>query len=199
MPRLSAAPITLTPEQEADLRGLARAHKTPRKLAERAEMILRSTAGTEVREIARQLGVWPKTVRRWAADGCPARRRPRLRRGWRINRDRGRRRRLRPSRSARSWRWPANHRKRAASCRSVTGARANWPARRSGAASSTASRTARSALFKKRPTSNHISCAAGSRPSRTLSSRANAPRFARSIMRRLRLGSTASARCRSTK
>ena len=65
MPRLSAAPITLTPEQEADLRGLARAHKTPRKLAERAEMILRSTAGTEVREIARQLGVWPKTVRHW--------------------------------------------------------------------------------------------------------------------------------------
>jgi len=44
MPRLSAAPITLTPEQEADLRGLARAHKTPRKLAERAEMILRSAA-----------------------------------------------------------------------------------------------------------------------------------------------------------
>lgn len=65
MPRLSAAPIALTPEQEADLRGLARAHKTPRKLAERAEMILRSAAGTEVREIARQLGVWPKTVRHW--------------------------------------------------------------------------------------------------------------------------------------
>ncbi len=65
MPRRSAAPITLTPEQEADLRGLGRAHKTPRKLAERAEMILRSTAGTEVREIARQLGVWPKTVRHW--------------------------------------------------------------------------------------------------------------------------------------
>jgi putative transposase len=65
MPRLSAAPITLTPGQEADLRGLARAHKTPRKLAERAEMILRSAAGTEVRAIARQLGVWPKTVRHW--------------------------------------------------------------------------------------------------------------------------------------
>ena len=57
--------ITLTPEQEADLRGLARAHKTPRKLAERAEMILRSAAGTEVREIARQLCVWPKTMRHW--------------------------------------------------------------------------------------------------------------------------------------
>ena len=65
MPRLSAALITLTPEQEADLRGLARAHKTPRKLAEGAEMILRSAAGTGVREIARQLGVWPNTVRHW--------------------------------------------------------------------------------------------------------------------------------------
>src|SRR5208283_983924 len=67
MPRLSAAPMTLTPEEEADLRDLARAHKTPRKLAERAEMILRSAAGAEVREIARQLGVWPKTVRYWRA------------------------------------------------------------------------------------------------------------------------------------
>src|SRR3974377_2580653 len=65
MPRLSAAPITLTPEQETDLQGLARAHKTPDKRAEGAEMILRSAAGTEVRETARQLGVWPKTVRHW--------------------------------------------------------------------------------------------------------------------------------------
>ena len=65
MPRLSAAPIMLTPEQEADLRSLARAHKTPRTLAERAEMILRLASGTEVRKIARQLGVWPKTVRHW--------------------------------------------------------------------------------------------------------------------------------------
>jgi putative transposase len=62
---LSAAWITLTPEQEADLPGRARARKTPRKLAERVEIILRSTAGTGVREIARQLGVWPKTVRHW--------------------------------------------------------------------------------------------------------------------------------------
>jgi transposase-like protein len=65
MPRLSAVPITLTSEQEGDLQRLARAYKTPRKLAERAEMILRSAAGIEVREIARQLGVWPKTVRHW--------------------------------------------------------------------------------------------------------------------------------------
>src|SRR3954463_6886750 len=67
MPRLSAAPIILTPAQADDLQRLARAHKTPRKLAERAEMILRSAAGTGVREIARQLGVWPKTVRHWRA------------------------------------------------------------------------------------------------------------------------------------
>jgi hypothetical protein len=74
MPRLSAARITLTPQQEADLR----AHKTPRKLAERAEMILRSTRGTEVREIARQLGVAkdsaplasPRAVR--SGGGCGA-------------------------------------------------------------------------------------------------------------------------------
>ena len=74
MSRLSAASITLTPEQEVDLRGLARAHKTPRKLAERAEMILRSAAGTKVREIARQLVVWPKTVRHWRSRwvSCPA-------------------------------------------------------------------------------------------------------------------------------
>ena len=65
MPRLSAVPIVLTCEQEEDLQRLARAHKTPRKLAERAEMILRSAAGIEVREIARRLGVWPKTVRHW--------------------------------------------------------------------------------------------------------------------------------------
>jgi hypothetical protein len=38
MPRLSAVPITLTSEQEGDLQRLARAYKTPRKLAERAEM-----------------------------------------------------------------------------------------------------------------------------------------------------------------
>jgi len=67
MPRLSAAPIALTPEEGSALQRLARAQKTPRSLAERAEMILRSAGGTEVREIARQLGVWPKTVRHWRA------------------------------------------------------------------------------------------------------------------------------------
>jgi len=67
MPRLSAAPISLTPVQAEELQRLARAHKTPRKLAERAEMMLRSAAGMGVRATARQLGIWPKTVRHWRA------------------------------------------------------------------------------------------------------------------------------------
>jgi transposase len=67
MPRLSAAPITLTPEQEQDLRRLARAHKTERKLAERATIILLAAAGTGVYETARQVGVGPKVVRHWRA------------------------------------------------------------------------------------------------------------------------------------
>jgi transposase len=65
MPRLSAAPITLTPEEEKELQRLTRAHKTGQKLVERAAMILLAAAGTAVHEIARQLGVWPKTVRHW--------------------------------------------------------------------------------------------------------------------------------------
>src|SRR3954464_14205089 len=63
MPRLSAAPISLTPAQAEDLHRPAPAHKTPRKPAARAEAILRSAAGAGVREIARQLELWPKTVR----------------------------------------------------------------------------------------------------------------------------------------
>ena len=67
MPRQSAAPILLTAEEEQALERLSRAHKTPRKLAERASMIRLSATATGVREIARQLGVWPKTVRHWRA------------------------------------------------------------------------------------------------------------------------------------
>jgi len=65
MPRLSAEPIALSPAQEQVLARLVRAHTTPQKLAERARMILLAAAGTGVRETARQLGVWPKTVRHW--------------------------------------------------------------------------------------------------------------------------------------
>ena len=74
MPRLSAAPITLTTEEEQNLRRMSRAHRTLRKLAERANMILLSASGIGVRETARRLGVWPKTVRhgraRWLS-GAP--------------------------------------------------------------------------------------------------------------------------------
>lgn len=65
MPRLSAEPIIMTPAHEQVLIRLVRAHTTPQKLAERAQLILLTTAGTGVRETARQLGVWPKTVRHW--------------------------------------------------------------------------------------------------------------------------------------
>jgi putative transposase len=65
MPRLSAEPIVMTPAHEQVLTRLVRAHTTPRKLAERAQLILLAAAGTGVRQIARQLGVWPKTVRHW--------------------------------------------------------------------------------------------------------------------------------------
>ena len=75
MPRLSAEPIVMTTPHERVLTRLVRAHTTPQKLAERAQMILLAAAGTGVRETARQLGVWPKTVRHWLAAGA-ARPRP---------------------------------------------------------------------------------------------------------------------------
>ena len=88
-------------------------------LAERAEMILRSATGTSVREIARQLGVWPKTVRHWRARWLAGRRGRRSRCGSRTRRARGRRRHSRPSRSARSWRWRARSRKKRSAAQSV--------------------------------------------------------------------------------
>ena len=63
MPRLSAEPIEITAAEERVLTRLVRAHTTPRQLAESARMILLAGAGTGVRDMARQLGVWPKTVR----------------------------------------------------------------------------------------------------------------------------------------
>jgi putative transposase len=65
MPRLSAEPIVMSPAHEAVMTRLVRAHTTPQKLAERDQLILLAAAGAGVRETARQLGVWPKTVRHW--------------------------------------------------------------------------------------------------------------------------------------
>jgi putative transposase len=47
------------------LEELVRTHSTPQQLALRARMILHAGGGVGVRESARELGVWPKTVRYW--------------------------------------------------------------------------------------------------------------------------------------
>jgi len=75
MPLLAADPVTVLPEQREVLEQLVRTHSTPQQLATRARMILHAADGVRVRASARELGVWPKTVRYWrgrwrrAADG----------------------------------------------------------------------------------------------------------------------------------
>src|SRR6202023_838841 len=75
MPLLAADPVTILPEQREVLEQLVRTHSTPQQLAMRARMILHAADGVGVRESARELDVWPKTVRYWrrrwrqAADG----------------------------------------------------------------------------------------------------------------------------------
>jgi putative transposase len=65
MPLLTADPVSVLPEQREVLEQLVRTHSTPQQLALRARMILDALAGVGVRESARELGVWPKTVRYW--------------------------------------------------------------------------------------------------------------------------------------
>ena len=65
MAHLSAVPIVLGDEERRALEGLMRGHTTPQQMALRARMILHCDDGVGVREIARRLGVWPKTVCRW--------------------------------------------------------------------------------------------------------------------------------------
>jgi putative transposase len=65
MPLLAADPVTVLPEQREALEHLVRAHSTQQQLALRARMILYAADGVSVRESARELGVWPKTVRYW--------------------------------------------------------------------------------------------------------------------------------------
>jgi putative transposase len=73
---LLADPVTVSPEQREALEQLVRSHSTPQQLAMRARLILCAADGVGVRESARELDVWPKTVRYWrrrwrrqAADG----------------------------------------------------------------------------------------------------------------------------------
>jgi transposase len=65
MPILPADPVTILPEQREVLDHLVRTHSTPQQLAMRARLILYAADGVGVRESARELGVWPKTVRYW--------------------------------------------------------------------------------------------------------------------------------------
>src|SRR3954469_25160609 len=181
MLRLSAAPIILTPAQADGLQRLARAHKTPRKLAERAEMILRSAAGTGgARDRA---PAW-----RLAEDGAPL---ARLLAG-----QRGRCAGDGPAFGCGAPGCPGNVHARAGLRHHGAGLRTARAERsaaqplepertgpRSGQARYRREHLARldRAVFKKVPTLSRIACAAGSRPSRTLSSRPSAPTSAPSI------------------
>jgi putative transposase len=74
---LRAAMVTILPGQRDMLARLARTRPAPQQLALRARMILQVADGIGVCASARELGVWPKTVRYWCrrwrqtADGRP--------------------------------------------------------------------------------------------------------------------------------
>jgi transposase-like protein len=65
MPLLAADPVSVLPDQREALEQLLRTHSTPQQLALRARVIVHAVEGLGVRESARELGVWPKTVRYW--------------------------------------------------------------------------------------------------------------------------------------
>lgn len=65
MPLRTADPVTVLPEQRKLLEQLVRTRSTPQQLALRARMIVHAADGVAVRESARELDVWPKTVRLW--------------------------------------------------------------------------------------------------------------------------------------
>ena len=98
MPLLAADPVSVLPEQREALEHLVRTHSTPQQLALRARIIVQAADGMGVRASARELGVWPKTVRYWRKGwrrtGSPS---PS---SWPMCIPRERRRRSRPSRSA---------------------------------------------------------------------------------------------------
>jgi transposase-like protein len=65
MPWLAADPVIVLPAHRDALEALVRAHSTSQQLALRARMILHAADNIGVRESARELDVWPKTVRYW--------------------------------------------------------------------------------------------------------------------------------------
>ena len=76
VPAHKASPVQLSAEHERELNNLVRAHSTPRKLAERARIILLAATGVGIAETAKQLGIWRKTAghwrRRWLNSGASA-------------------------------------------------------------------------------------------------------------------------------
>lgn len=65
MPLLAADPVTVLSEDRELLEQLVRTHSTPQQLALRARLVLHAVDGVGVRASARELDVWPKTVRYW--------------------------------------------------------------------------------------------------------------------------------------
>src|SRR5271155_5408682 len=69
MPLLAADPVIVEPAQREALEALLRAHSTSQQLALRIRIILQAADDVGVRESARELDVWPKTVRYWRGGG----------------------------------------------------------------------------------------------------------------------------------
>jgi transposase len=65
MALLAPDPVTILPDQREALEQLIRAHSTPQQIALRARIIVQAADGVGVRKSARELNVWPKTVRDW--------------------------------------------------------------------------------------------------------------------------------------
>jgi hypothetical protein len=65
MPWLAADPVIVLPADREALEALVRAHSTSQQLVLRARTILHAADNIGVRESARELDVWPKTVRYW--------------------------------------------------------------------------------------------------------------------------------------
>ena len=65
MPRLAAAPITLTASEQTELETLARRPSTAQQIALRARIILRASQGESHGQISRELGISKDMSRLW--------------------------------------------------------------------------------------------------------------------------------------
>ncbi len=65
MPRLTAAPISLTEKQRTLLQGTVRKHTSPQNLVTRCRIILLADEGISVHETMRQLKIGRTTVQNW--------------------------------------------------------------------------------------------------------------------------------------